>query len=262
MIYRTDYHIHTRHSDGHGEPEEYVSFALKENISELGFSDHLTLTDKQQDWSIQLDRLDRYIEEILVLKSKTKDIKIMLGIEADYLPGKEDEIQKYIDLYPFDYVIGSVHYMDGPVDNGTDYYKNKNLEDLFEKYFKLIARAAASGLFDIIGHPDLVRIYNYYPGSDIEHLYRELAAEIKRYDLVIELNTNGKNKPLNSFYPNPDFLHLFREEGVGICVNSDSHYPSLVGQHFNEAYDLLIKAGYKEMATFSERKRSVRSLSD
>lgn len=262
MVYRTDYHIHTRHSDGHGAPGEYIPFALKENISELGFSDHLTLTDEQQDWSIQLNKFDRYIEDILSLKNKTKDLKIKLGIEIDYLPGKEEEIKKYIDSYPFDYVIGSVHYMDGPVDYSPDYYKGKNLRGLFENYFKLIARAAASGLFDIIGHPDLVRIYNYYPDADIESLYRELAAEIKRYDLVIELNTNGKNKPLNSFYPHPDFLHLFREEGVGICVNSDSHYPSHVGQYFNEAYALLSEAGYKEMITFSERKRSVRSLSD
>lgn len=262
MIYRTDYHTHTLFSDGHSTPEEYISPALKENISELGFSDHLTLTAKQQDWSIRLDSFEKYIEEILDLKSKTSGLKIKLGIEVDYLEGKEREIEKYINSYPFDYVIGSVHYMDGPVDYSPDYYKNRDLGELFRKYFDLVSAAAATGLFDIIGHLDLVRIYDYHPAYDLGHIYRELAAKIKKHDLVIELNTNGRNKPLNDFYPDPSFLHFFCEEGVGICVNSDAHYPSHVGQHFDEAYALLIKAGYKEMVTFSERNKFFRNLTD
>ncbi len=260
MIYRTDYHTHTLYSDGHGSPEESISSALKGNISELGFSDHLTLTDKQQDWSIQLDNFERYIEEILNLKSKTRGLKIKLGIEVDYLEGKEREIEKYINSYPFDYIIGSVHYMDGPVDHSPDYYKNRDLGELFRKYFDLVAAAAASGLFDIIGHLDLIRIYDYHPESDLGQLYRELATKIKKHDLAIELNTNGKNKPLNDFYPDPSFLNIFREEGVDICVNSDAHYPSHIGQYFDEAYTLLIKAGYKEMVTFSDRIKSFKSL--
>jgi len=256
MIYKTDYHIHTIHSDGHGAPKDYIPFALRENIAELGFSDHLTLSDKQQDWSIQIEHFDRYIDEILNLKSETKEVKVKLGIEIDYFPEKEEEIKKYTDTYPFDYVIGSVHYMDGPVDNGPDYYRGKDIENIYERYFSLIERAASSGLFDIIGHADLVRIDNFYPENDIEILYRHLAATIKKNQVAIEVNTNGRNKPLNDFYPDPRYLHIFREEGVDICVNSDSHYPEHVGQHFDEAYALIIKAGYKEMLSFDKRKRS------
>lgn len=260
MIYRTDYHIHTYHSDGHGSPKEYVPFALKEGISELGFSDHLTLSDKQQEWAIDLKRLDRYIEEVLDLKSITSGLQVKLGLEVDYFPGKEQEIQKYIDSYPFDYIIGSVHYMDGPVDYGTDYYQGKDIYRLFEKYFELIKQAAASGLFDIIGHADLVRMYNFYPDRDIENLYLDLAETISRNGLAIELNTNGRNKPINDFYPDPAYLHIFREKDIGICVNSDSHYPSHIGQHFDEAYALLVKSGYTRMVTFEERVKTMTDI--
>lgn len=262
MIYRTDYHIHTLHSDGHGSPEEYIPYAIKENISELGFSDHLTLTDKQQDWSIRLSLLDKYIEEVLSLKNRAKGLKVRLGLEIDYFVDKEEEIRKYIDLYPFDYIIGSVHYLDGPVDNGSGYYEGKDINNLFEKYFDLVGRAASSGLFDIIGHADLVRIYNFYPDSNIEHLYRELARVINHNDLAIEVNTNGMNKPLNDFYPDPGFLHIFREENVDVCVNSDAHYPTGVGQYFDKAYALLIESGYTEMVNFCERVKTRSSLID
>ncbi len=261
MIYRTDYHTHTKYSDGHGLPEEYIPFAIKENISELGFSDHLTLTDKQQDWSIRPDRLHQYTEEVIRLAAKQSGLSIKLGLEVDYLPGKEEEINKIICSYPFDFIIGSVHYMgEKAIDQRPEFYKEKNLENLYNDYFSLVARAAASGLFDIMGHLDLVRIFGFFPESDIKHLYRDLAQAIKKHNVSIELNTNGMNKPLRNFYPNPEYIHIFKEEDVSICVNSDSHFPSDIGQHFDEAYATILRSGYKEMVTFNKRKRELRSF--
>jgi histidinol-phosphatase (PHP family) len=121
----------------------------------------------------------------------------------------------------------------------------------------MVIQAVSSGLFDIIGHCDLIRIFGYKPSVDPAPLYRKLARSMKMHDVAFELNTNGINRPLADFYPDRRFLHIFREENVPVCVNSDAHMPSRVGQYFDQAYDLLKMAGFKEMAVF---KRGIRKM--
>jgi histidinol-phosphatase (PHP family) len=256
MAYITDYHIHTCFSDGRAAPEEYIAAARIKGLSELGFSEHLTLTDERDDWSIDLARLPEYVERIRSLAANTPDIAIRTGIEADYFPGKEEEILHYLEKYPFDYVIGSVHFMGKQtVDLGREFYEGKDISVLFSDYFDLVGMAAASGLFDIIAHPDLVRIFgNRYEG-DAEPVYRKLAKTLKKHDVAFEINTNGMNKPLKNFYPDPEYLHIFAEEGVPLCINSDSHMPERVAQHFGEAYRLAAAEGFKETAIFRNRER-------
>jgi len=261
MIYKTDYHIHTYYSDGKGWPEDYIGRAMEIGLSEIGFSDHLTLTDEQQDWSIKLSMLGEYIDRINKLKESVTGIKVKLGLEVDYFPDKEDEIYKLISNLPLDYVIGSVHYMgEATVDLGPEYYEDKDIDKLFESYFKLIAQAAFSGLFDFMAHPDLVRIFRYCPSVNAEPMYRLLAGELNRSDVAFEINTNGMNKPLKDFYPDRRYLHIFREEGVPVCVNSDAHKPARLGQYFDDAYRLIRDAGFTEMAIFCNRKREMRQL--
>ncbi len=261
MIYRTDYHIHTNYSDGKGWPEDYIDWAIETGLSEIGFSDHLTLTDEQQDWSIKLPVLEKYIDRVNNLRETVTDIKVRLGLEVDYFPGKEEEIYKTISGLPLDYVIGSVHYMgNGTVDLGPEYYEGKDIDRLFELYFKLIAQAASTGLFDFMAHIDLVRIFRYYPSVNAEPMYRFLAGELSKSDVAFEINTNGMNKPLKDFYPDRRYLHVFREEGVPVCVNSDAHNPASLGQYFDDAYRLLTLAGFKEMITFENRKRILKKI--
>jgi histidinol-phosphatase (PHP family) len=123
-----------------------------------------------------------------------------------------------------------------------------------------VMAAASSGLFDIIGHCDLIRIFGHRPSFNPELLYRKLAKTMKKHNVVFELNTNGRNKAVGDFYPDRRFLNVFREENVPVCVNSDAHMPSRVGQFFDEAYNLLRKAGFKEMAVFEGRKRRMKPL--
>jgi histidinol-phosphatase (PHP family) len=141
------------------------------------------------------------------------------------------------------------------VDSSPEYYEGKNIDDLYESYFNIVNEAVASGLFDIIAHCDLVRIYNFKPLRDPESLYRNLAKVMSKHDVAFEINTNGRNRPVGDFYPDRRFLRIFNEENVTVCVNSDSHMPSRIGQYFDEAYGLLKEAGYKEMAVFSNRVR-------
>jgi histidinol-phosphatase (PHP family) len=197
-----------------------------------------------------------YLTHIKTLSQNVNDIKVRTGLEVDFFPGKEKEIHSFLSTTDLDYAIGSVHYLgDSTVDMGPEFYNGKNIDRLFKAYFDRVIAAAASGLFDIIAHCDLIRIYGFKPVSDPEHLYRKLARSFKIHDVVFEINTNGRNRPIGDFYPDRQYLRIFKEENVPVCVNSDAHMPSRVGQYFDEAYELLKSVGYTEMAVFDKRER-------
>ncbi len=256
MIYKTDYHIHTIFSDGKADAEAYIAAAVAAGIREIGFSEHLNLISQDQAWCMSPARIHEYIDYIGGLKKRFTDIKIRTGLEVDYAPGKEETIYKFFTGLKIDYLIGSVHYLgEMTVDSGPEFYAGKNIDEVYTTYFDYVIEAAASGLFDFIGHCDLVRIYNFKPSFDPEPLYRKLAAAMSRHDVAFELNTNGRNRVLGDFYPDRRFLKIFREENVPVCVNSDAHFPQRVGQFFDEAYGLLKEAGYNEMAVFNKRER-------
>jgi histidinol-phosphatase (PHP family) len=258
MIYRTDYHIHSTFSDGRAIPDSYIDSAIAAGLSEIGFSEHVTLFREPQDWNMDPSKVHIYLEYIRDLAEKATGIRIKTGLEVDYFEGKEEETRSFLNPLPLDYVIGSVHYQgENTVDLGPEFYEGRDIDNLFEKYFNTVNAAVKSGLFDIIGHCDLIRIYGYKPSSDPEPLYRNLAKSMKKHDVAFEVNTNGRNRPLADFYPDRSFLKVFMEEKVPVCVNSDAHMPGRVGQYFDEAYDLLRYTGFNEMAVFDKRVRKM-----
>jgi len=261
MIYRTDYHMHSSYSDGRSDPEDYIAPAMAAGLSEIGFSEHLTLFKDLEDWNMNPVNISPYLINIENLRKNTNNIKIKLGLEVDFFAGKEKEIRDYLSPLPLDYIIGSVHYLgEKTVDVGPEFYEGKSIDKLFESYFESVCEAVASEIFDIIGHCDLIRIYGYKPSFDQEPLYRKLAKTMKKHNVAFEVNTNGRNRPLADFYPDRRFLHVFREENVPVCVNSDAHMPSRVGQYFDEAYELLRYIGFTEMAIFDKRVRRMVSF--
>ncbi len=261
MIYKTDYHIHSTFSDGKAAPEEYIAAAVAAGISEIGFSEHLSLFCENQEWCMDPLETDTYITRIQSLKKSTGKLLVKTGMEIDFIPGKEKETGQFLDNLELDYRIGSVHYLGKTsVDSGKEFYEGKDIDELYVSYFDNVVQAVSSGLFDIIGHCDLIRIYNYKPSLNPEPLYRKLARALNFSGVTLELNTNGRNRPLADFYPDRRFLHIFSEEKVAVCVNSDAHFPARVGQYFDEAYALLRSAGFIEMAAFSSRKKTMRPL--
>jgi histidinol-phosphatase (PHP family) len=256
MIYRTDYHMHSTYSDGRSSPEDYITHAIAAGLSEIGFSEHLTLFKDLEDWNMNPVNISPYINHIRRLSDRIKSIKIKIGLEVDFFAGKEEEIKTFLSSLPLDYIIGSVHYMgEKTVDLGPEFYEGKSIDKLFESYFDSVCAAVESEIFDIIGHCDLIRIYGNKPSADQEPLYRKLAKTMKAHNVAFEVNTNGRNRPLADFYPDRKFLHIFSEENVPVCVNSDAHMPSRVGQYFDEAYELLRYLGFTEMAVFDKRVR-------
>ena len=256
MIYRTDYHIHSIYSDGRSAPEEYIEPALAAGLSEIGFSEHLNLYSAQDGSVMDPSEMPGYLKNIDTIRKNTSLIRVKTGLEVDFFKGREKETGEYLNTLDLDYVIGSVHYLgDKTVDHGPDFYEGKSIDMLFGSYIDTVCAAAASDLFDIIGHCDLIRIYGFKPSGDPGPHYRRLARTMKQHNVAFEVNTNGRNRPLADFYPDRKFLGIFHEENIPVCVNSDAHMPSRVGQYFDEAYELLRYVGFTEMAVFDKRVR-------
>ena len=248
--------MHSTYSDGRSAPEDYILPAITAGMSEIGFSEHLTLFKDLEDWNMNPVNISPYINHLEALRKTTQNIKIKIGLEVDFFAGKAEEIFAYLHPLPLDYIIGSVHYLgEKTVDVGPEFYEGKSIDRLFESYFDSVITAVASGLFDIIGHCDLIRIYGYRPSGNMEPMYRKLAKSMKTHNVAFEVNTNGRNRPIADFYPDRRYLKIFREENVPVCVNSDAHMPSRVGQYFDEAYELLRYIGFTEMAVFDKRVR-------
>ncbi len=258
MIYKTDYHIHSNYSDGKASPEEFVKAALQAGLNEIGFSEHLNLFYNDLSWCIDHSRVNEYIKHIDLLKNSTDEIIVRTGFEVDYFIGREIETYNYLSPLKLDYIIGSVHYMgDSTVDNGREFYNGKDIDRLYIDYFDIVCEAISSGLFDFIAHLDLIKIFGFKYSRDPEPLYRHLAEKMARHYVALEINTNGKNKPVGEYYPDIRFLHLFKEAGVPVCVNSDAHYPARVGENFDDVYKILKAVGYNEMCTFRNRERYI-----
>jgi len=258
MLYRTDYHIHSEYSDGKASPEKYIDAALYAGMNEIGFAEHLNILFNDLTWCIDHKKIPEYIGHISRLSNSYENIIIKTGFEVDYFPGRKKEIHDFLSPLKIDYVIGSVHYMgDVTVDSSEEFYNGKDFNELLFMYFEIVCEAVSSGLFDIIGHCDLIRIFGHQYNGNPEYLYRHLALNMAKYNVALEINTNGKNRPLGEFYPDVRFLHLFREANVPVCVNSDAHLPARVGENFDEAYKLLKDAGYGEMCTFNGRSRKM-----
>jgi len=257
MIGMVDYHLHSILSDGHDSYEDMVLVAISKGLDEIGFTDHVCL--KPVDWTIRLEDIPVMTRQILDMKSKYSDqIKIRYGIELDYLPGYEEEMKELIEDIPVDYVIGSVHFIgDWNFDSDQSLYGKWTNDKLYEMYFGLVQQAAKSGLFDIIGHLDIIKKFRVYPESNQDKLFEDTVREIKANNLVVELNTGGMDRPCAEFTPGAKFLQLCFAHHVPITLGSDAHRSEQIARHFETATALLSHIGYTEIVGFNNHIRRI-----
>lgn len=258
-----DYHMHTwRCGHAIGEMEEYVRAARFLGLEEIGFTDHFSmywLPEAQRDRTLAMaeDEMVTYIREVKSLREKTPDLVIRLGIEADYIAGKEKDLRDLLLPFEFDYIIGSVHYLNGwAFDDPAqlDEYPKRDIDEIYREYFHLLQDAARSGLFDIMAHPDLVKKFGYRCKTDPRPWYEETARTFSQGGVCVEVNTAGLRWPANEIYPSLDFLKACCKYNVPATMGSDAHSPEQVGYGRNKACALLVEAGYREVATFQNRK--------
>lgn len=252
-----DYHVH---SLGHGERkqsfknlESFVLKALKLGIQEIGFSNH-DWVEKRPDFSLYKE-----------LQEKYPQIVIRVGLEVDHMIDREEEISSYIDGQPFDYVLGGVHHLGESkwmfdLPDYIDGYQGKNIDELYQEYFKTVEHAALSGIYQIIPHVDLIKVFGFRPSKPVLSIMGSLLEIIKEKDLALEINTNGLYKPVAEIYPAFEILEVCFKLGIPITIGSDAHRFEDVGRSFDAACALAYKAGYRQIATFHKKEMIMREL--
>ncbi len=266
MSLPADYHMHTplcRHA--RGEPSDYARRAVAIGLTEIGFSDHSpTWQDDFDDWRMLAGELDQYVEKVRKAQRDFPQLTIRLALEADYLPGQEDWIRELAARHPWDYFIGSVHYVsdswavDNP--NKLSEWKNRDPWEVWSVYFERLTKAAETGFFEIIGHADLPKKFGHKPSQDCTPLYEKFLDAAKKHNCAIELNTAGLRKDCKEIYPSREILQLAFQREVPITFGSDAHAPEEVGANFAEAIQLAREVGYQECCRFEQRKRQLVSF--
>jgi histidinol-phosphatase (PHP family) len=274
----TDYHVHLR-PDEDGTPaaryftaanaERYREAAAERGIAELGVAEHVHRFTAALDvwqhpfWRSQAhDDLDDYVAFV------REETDLRLGIEADFVPGREDRMAALLDQHEWDYVVGSVHFLgDYAVDwddPEIDIWRRESTpERVWKRYFDAVRESALSGLYDIIGHPDLVKIWGTgrpMPDTDLRRYYEPTVEAMLDAGVAMEVSTAGLRKPVAEIYPARAMLEMAVDAGLPIALSSDAHLPSQLGYGYDRAVELLEGCGVREICVFEGRTRRLEPL--
>jgi histidinol-phosphatase (PHP family) len=268
----TDYHVHLR-PDEPGTTAElfftsanaacYREAASERGIAELGASEHVYRFEQALDvwrhpfWQANArEDLDVYCEFV---RTQTD---LRLGIEADFVPGGEDRMAALLEARDFDYVIGSVHFLRDEAVDMEDYSiwesRAHSPEEIWRRYFETLGEAARSGLFDILAHPDLVKVWGSErprPEGDLRRYYELAIDGIAESGIAVEVSTAGLRKRAQELYPAPAFLEMCLEAGAPVALSSDAHRPEDIGADYEQALELLASVGVGELCVFERRDR-------
>jgi histidinol-phosphatase (PHP family) len=271
----TDYHLHLRPDEPGTPPERYFTAdnvgryrvaAAAVGVDELGVSEHVYRFSQALElwrhpfWGEQArDDLDAYCEF-------ARGAGLKLGIECDFVPGAEDRTANLLEAREFDYVVGSVHFLgEAAVDHeGWDVWEGSGeADEVWRRYFEALAECAASGLFDILAHPDLVKVWGRSrpsPEADPRRYYEPAVEAIAASGIAVEISTAGLRKPVAELYPSRGFAEMCVEAGAPFALSSDAHLPEQVGFEYERALEFLGELGVEEICVFERRQRSLAPL--
>jgi len=257
-----DYHMHLRNGSGEIAHETsaidpFVESAREVGVDEIGFTEHIYYFKQTRSlWTVPYHTercvydLDAYVSAVVTARGRGLPVK--LGLEVDYVPGREDETRELLAPYPWDYLLGSLHYIGSlGVDDEPRLVDAVGVEDAWRLYFETLAAAARSGLFDSLSHPDLIKIFGARAAS---FDYEPVVAAIADSGVAVEVSTAGLHKPVHELYPHPEFLAACRALDIPVTLASDAHTPDVVGRDFDRALELLRSAGYDTVTVFEQRR--------
>lgn len=258
-----DYHMHLE--NGPFSRDWALRFwenAQNRGIGEIGFSEHVYRFKQasaivDNDWARErcTEDLDEYVTLILDLKNEGLSVK--LGLEIDYFPEKEEVIAELVGAYPFDYVLGSIHWLGAWGFDNPDFaaeWERRELRQVYEEYFDLLEQAAKSRLFNSLSHPDVIKVFGHRPEGSLSELYRRVISTVAQVrGLCIEVSTAGLRKPVGRIYPERELLELAKEQGVPVTLASDAHYPTDVGKDYPQIVNLLQEVGYTSITRFAQK---------
>ncbi len=255
---RIDLHNHTTFCNhAQGSIEEYIQKAIELGIDIYGFSEHAPM-DFDEGYRLRFEDMQKYENLILEAKEKYKNkIDILLGYEVDFLPRHMDE---RVLSRKVDYMIGSVHFInewgfDNPEFIGG--YKTRDIDEIWQNYFDAIEEMAKSGLFDIVGHLDLIKIFKFLPRKDIRMISSNALKAIKKSNMTIEINAAGFRKPIGEPYPSRNLLEVIYELEIPITFASDAHAIDQIGFKYDDIVDMAKEIGFSKIMTFKNRDREL-----
>ena len=260
MSLSADYHMHTplcRHATG--EPVEYARHAVAVGLNEIGFSDHSPMRqDNFDNWRMNQDQLDEYVEKVRLAQKTFPQLTIRLALEVDYLPGHEDWIRELAARHPWDYFIGSVHYVSDnwDIDNPAKLseWKNRDAFEVWSAYFERLTMAAESKLFEIIGHADLPKKFGHRPSAGLHAALRTVSGRRQKIRLRHRTQHRRPAEGLPGDLSQPRNPPTRVSKGLPITFGSDAHAPGEVGMNFAEAVQLARDVGYRECCQYAKRK--------
>jgi histidinol-phosphatase (PHP family) len=273
----TDYHVHLRPDDLASTPaEEFFTAANAERyrvaadaagVTELGVSEHIhRFTDALRVWDHPFWQENARDDLAAYCAFVRSDTDLRLGIEMDFVPGREDRIATLLEGHDFDYVVGSVHFVrDGAVDHRVwDVWDEVGDPDrVWGTYFETVAEAARSGLFDILAHPDLVKVWGDErpaPSRDPRFFYEPVVEAVAASGIAVEVSTAGYRKPVAELYPAAAFAEMCVEAGAAFALSSDAHVPEDIGHRYEDAVATMRGWGIDRVAVFERRQRRLEGL--
>jgi len=256
---RVDLHNHTKLSNhATGTTQEYIQKAIQLGIDIYGFTDHAPMGGFDKEYRIPLDKIDIYENDILYLKEKYKnDIQILLGYEVDFMSEPKYFENKILNSN-VDYLIGSVHFLDNWGFDNPQYikeYENKNIDKIWSDYFDAIEAMAKTNYFNVVGHLDLIKVFKFLPKKDIRLIAKNALKQIKKSNMVIEINSSGLRKPIKEQYPSQLLLQEAYELNIPITFSSDAHKIDDIGFKYENITKIAKDIGYTKCISFIKKEK-------
>ncbi|WP_339060414.1 histidinol-phosphatase HisJ [Tepidibacillus marianensis] len=260
-----DYHTHNErcgHADG--QLRNYIEQGIKVGLDQLGLSDHMPIIHLPKEkipsgTAMELHQLEEYVREAVDLKKEYQgQIDIKVGIEADYIESYEREIEMLLSPYPFDYIIGSAHFLgewDHSDSRQMEGWQRKSVDEIFSEYYRAIQGLAKSGLYDIVGHFDVIKKHGHVPKGNIMPVIEQSLQVIRDQDMAMEVNSSGLYKIVKEIFPAPNIIEKALALGIPFTLGSDAHKPEHVHVGVEEGRKVLQQLGATQIATFDQRKR-------
>lgn len=256
-----DYHVHTQFSpDSKISLESLMETSIKTGVKEIAITDHIDFIPNGLSFDCHFD-YEEYKEKIQDLISKTNNLNIKIGVELGIQSHLIEKCKQYLEGKEFDFIIASIHAVDGFDLYKEEYYKGKSKEESYTRYFEEVYNCIAQfDKFNVLGHLDIVRRYGQYHDKSIKyHNYSDIIDQIFKILIYagkgIEVNTSSSRYNLDITMPNPEFLRRYKELGGEIItIGSDAHSIEHLCFKFHETIEILKSIGFKYITLFSKNK--------
>ena len=287
-----DYHVHLwPHAPGMSlvasvdQLSDYCTQAAQLGVTEVAVTEHcsrfrqfdallrgwwdqdpspLRRAETARSWEEELGAdLDQYAETLLA--ARAAGLPVLIGLEVDYFPGAMDKVAGLLQGYPFDVLLGSVHWIGAWLFDALGWaqaqqqWVARGVERIWADYTRSLEELADTRTVDVLAHPDLAKVAGHRPAPPDE-FYDRIAESVRSCRLVAELNSAGWRKPCAEAYPAPRLLARFCNYGVPVTTGSDGHRLEEVAWRISDLTAIARSAGYSEVSAFRARSRTPQPL--